>query len=53
MKISQKTKSKIWRCEEVEELIKVKDLKIRDPTWIYNSGRISGATDKGIANRAR
>jgi hypothetical protein len=31
----------------------VEDLKIRDSTWICNSGRISGATDKGIANRAR
>jgi hypothetical protein len=30
----------------------VEDLKIRDSTQIYNSGRISGATDKGIANRA-
>jgi hypothetical protein len=52
MKISRKTKSKIWRYEEVEELIEVEDLKIRDSTRIYNSGRISGATDKGIANRA-
>jgi hypothetical protein len=32
MKISRKTKSKIGRCEEVKELIKVKDLKIRDST---------------------
>jgi hypothetical protein len=31
----------------------VEDLKIRDSTRICNSGRISGATDKGIANRAR
>jgi hypothetical protein len=53
MKISRKTKSKIGRYEEVEELIEVEDLKIRDSTRIYNSGRISGATDKGIANRAR
>jgi hypothetical protein len=36
-----------WRIDQVE------DLKIRDSTWIYNSGRISGATDKGIVNRAR
>jgi hypothetical protein len=53
MKISQKTKSKIGKCEEVEELIRVEDLKIRDLTRICNSGRISGATDKGIANRTR
>jgi hypothetical protein len=31
----------------------VKDLKIRDSTRICNSDRISGATDKGIDNRAR
>jgi hypothetical protein len=29
-----------------------KDIKIWDSTWIYNSGRISWATDKGIANKA-
>jgi hypothetical protein len=52
MKISQKTKSKIWRYEEVKEMIKSKISKIRDSTRIYNSGRISGATDKGIDNKA-
>jgi hypothetical protein len=31
----------------------VEELKIWDSTRIYNSGRISGATDKGIDNRAR
>jgi hypothetical protein len=31
----------------------VEDLKIRDSTRICNSGRILGATDKGIDNRAR
>jgi hypothetical protein len=36
--------------EEIERLIKS---KIWDSTRIYNSGRISGATDKGIDNRAR
>jgi hypothetical protein len=41
---------KIRRNQRVDQ---VKDLKIRDSTWICNSGRISGATDKGIANRAR
>jgi hypothetical protein len=30
----------------------VKDIKIWDSTRIYNSGRISGATDEGIANKA-
>jgi hypothetical protein len=30
----------------------VEDMKIWDSTRIYNSGRISGATDKGIANKA-
>jgi hypothetical protein len=40
----EKKKSKIDQVE---------DMKIWDLTRIYNSGRISGATDKGIANRAR
>jgi hypothetical protein len=31
----------------------VKDLMIWDSTRIYNSGRISGATDKGIDDKAR
>jgi hypothetical protein len=31
----------------------VEDMKIWDSTQIYNSGRISGATNKGIDNRAR
>jgi hypothetical protein len=39
--------------EEVEKIDQVKDIKIWDSTRIYNSGRISGATDKGIDNRAR
>jgi hypothetical protein len=30
----------------------VGDVKIWDSTQIYNSGRISGATNKGIANKA-
>jgi hypothetical protein len=41
---------KIWRIWRIDQ---VKDLKIRDSTRIYNSDRISGATDKGIVNRAR
>jgi hypothetical protein len=46
--------------EEDEWLIKSKiasrrfeDLKIWDSTRIYNSGRISGANNKGIAIKAR
>jgi hypothetical protein len=41
---------KIRRSQRIDQ---VEDLKIRDSTWICDSGRISGATDKGIANRAR
>jgi hypothetical protein len=40
---------KIWRSQRIDQ---VKDLNIRDSTRICNSGRISGATDKGIDNRA-
>jgi hypothetical protein len=40
---------KIWRRRNDQ----VEDLKIRDSTRICNFGRISGATDKGIDNRAR
>jgi hypothetical protein len=40
---------RIWRGS----IDQVEDLKIWDSTRIYNSGRISGATDKGIDNRAR
>jgi hypothetical protein len=40
---------KIWRSRRNDL---VEDLKIRDSTRICNSGRISGATDKGIDNRA-
>jgi hypothetical protein len=41
---------KIWRSQRIDQ---VEDWKIRDSTRICNSGRILGATDKGIANRAR
>jgi hypothetical protein len=41
---------KIRRSRRIDQ---VEGLKIRDSTRIYNSGRISGATDKGIVNRAR
>jgi hypothetical protein len=43
MNTGKKKKSKIDQDE---------DTKILDSTRIYNSGRISGATDKGIANKA-
>jgi hypothetical protein len=43
MNTGKKKKSKIDQ---------VKDMKIWDSTRIYNSGRISGATDKVIANKA-
>jgi hypothetical protein len=35
-----------------QKIDQVKEIKIWDSTRIYNSGRISGATDKGIDNRA-
>jgi hypothetical protein len=41
---------KIWRNRRTNQ---VEYLKIKDSTRICNSGRILGATDKGIANRAR
>jgi hypothetical protein len=43
MNTGKKKKSKIDQDE---------DIKIWDSTQLYNSGRISGATDKGIANKA-
>jgi hypothetical protein len=41
---------KIRRSRRIDQ---VEDMKIIDFTQICNSGRISGATDKGIVNRAR
>jgi hypothetical protein len=38
---------------KIQKIDQVEDMKILDSTQIYNSGRISGATDKGIDNRAR
>jgi hypothetical protein len=35
-----------------QKIDQVKEMKIWDSTQIYNSGRISGATDKDIDNRA-
>jgi hypothetical protein len=40
---------KIWRSRRNAQ---VEDLKIRDSTRICNSGRILGATNMGIDNRA-
>jgi dephospho-CoA kinase len=42
-----------WEVERLTKRQKIEDLKSWDSTRIYNSGRISGATDKGIDNRAR
>jgi hypothetical protein len=36
-----------------QNIDQVEEMKIWDSTRIYNSGRILGATDKGIDNRAR
>jgi hypothetical protein len=47
--INYNEKSKI---QSFEDYIKVKDLKIRDSTRIYDSDRIPGATDKGTHSRA-
>jgi hypothetical protein len=38
--------------EKKSKIDQVEDMKIWDSTRIYNSGRISGATDKGIAIKA-
>jgi hypothetical protein len=40
------------REREKSKIDQVEDMKIWDSTRIYNSGRISGATDKGIAIKA-
>jgi hypothetical protein len=42
-----------YRKKKSKKIDQVEDIKIWDSTRIYNSGRISGATDKGIDNRAR
>jgi hypothetical protein len=41
-----------YRKKKNSKIEQVEDTKIWDSTWIYNSGRISGSTDKDIANRA-
>jgi hypothetical protein len=41
-----------WRKKKLK-IDQVKDMKIWNSTRICNSGRISRATDKGIANKAR
>jgi hypothetical protein len=38
--------------ENKSKIDQVEDIKIWDSTQICNSGRISGANDKGIANKA-
>jgi hypothetical protein len=38
--------------DKKSKIDQVKDTKIWDSTRIYNFGRISGATDKGIAIKA-
>jgi hypothetical protein len=38
--------------EKKVKIDQVEDMKIWDLTRIYNSGRISGTTDKGIAIKA-
>jgi hypothetical protein len=45
----------IQEGQDVERLTKskIEDLKVWDLTRICNSGRISGATDKGVDNGAR
>jgi hypothetical protein len=43
MNVGKNKKSKIDQVE---------DIKIWDSTQIYNCSRISGATDKGITNKA-
>jgi hypothetical protein len=40
-----------WKKKK-SKVDQVEDINIWDSTRIYNSGRISGATDKGIANKA-
>jgi hypothetical protein len=41
-----------YRKKKKSKIDQVEDMKIWDSTRIYNSDRISGAADKGIANRA-
>jgi hypothetical protein len=41
-----------YRKKKKSKIDQAEDIKILDLTRIYNSGRISGATDKGIANKA-
>jgi hypothetical protein len=48
-----KDRVKDLKIRKSRRIDQVEDLKIRDSTRICNSDRISGATDKGIVNRAR
>jgi hypothetical protein len=40
------------KAKKKSKIDQVEDMKIWDSTRIYDSGRISGATDKGIAIKA-
>jgi hypothetical protein len=50
MKDTQSRRSEDTKKSEIDQ---VEEIKIWDSIQIYNSGRISGATDKGVDNRAR
>jgi hypothetical protein len=48
MRLKKERKIEDWSSRRLQ----VEDMKIWYSTRIYNSGRISGATDKGIATKA-
>jgi hypothetical protein len=47
--IKEREEDEDWSSQRLQ----VEDLKIWDSTRIYNSGRISGATNKGTSIKAR
>jgi hypothetical protein len=47
------TRSQRFEDTKKSMIDQVKEIKIWDSTQIYNSSRISGATNKGVDNRAR
>jgi hypothetical protein len=47
----KKREDEDWTSQRLQ-VKRLEDYKIWDSTRIYNSGRISGATDKGIAIKA-
>jgi hypothetical protein len=54
MKLKKEKKTKIDQVKDCKlKIRRLEDSKIWDSTQIYNSGRISGATDKGITIKAR